>query len=123
MLPDRPGIPRPGSKKLSMRWLWLLPNLLLLGDWARNRREVQWFFVLALFGPLGAAAYLMYFWESITFPFPLASTVRAWRGGRTAKRCHRCQQLSYHTRLIVDGRSTHLMCNLCAAEVEARRSR
>lgn len=104
-------------------WWLFIPNLLLLVDWARHRRNVSWFFVLACFGPLGAAAYLAYHWESITFPFPVARTLRRLTRGQVSKRCHRCQQLSSRVEWVEDGRSRHLMCAACAVELRLSRSR
>lgn len=104
-------------------WWLFLPNLLLLVDWARHRRGVGWFFVLAGFGPLGAVAYTVYFWESITFPFPLARTFRSWNQGPVSKRCQRCQQLASRVEWVEDGRTRHLMCAACAVEVRLSHSR
>jgi hypothetical protein len=62
-------------------------------------------------------AYLIYYWESITFPFPPASTLRRLTQGPVSKRCHRCQQLASRVEWVEDGRSRHLMCSACAVEV------
>lgn len=103
-------------------WWLFLPNLLLLIDWARNQRSLGWFCVLACLGPAGALLYTVYFWESITFPFPLASTFRSLMQKPVTKRCHRCQQLVSRVEWVEDGRTRHLMCASCAVEMRLSRS-
>lgn len=103
-------------------WLvigWVL-SLALVIDCAKNRRDLLWFFILFL--PFGSIAYLVYFWESITFPFPVARTFRSLTGGRNqAKRCSRCQQLTPKLEPFEDGRSVHFLCSMCRAELELTR--
>lgn len=102
--------------------LLFLPNLLLLGDWLKHRREVSWFFVLAAFGPLGATAYTMYFWDSITFPMRPGDIARRF-DGPGPKRCGRCQQVRSGLEWVEDGRTRHLMCAQCAREIVSARNR
>ena len=98
----------------------LLLNLVLIVDCAKNRRPVSWFFILLFGGPLGAIAYLIYFWESINFPIPLARTLREPGSGKTQKRCPRCglhKELKQHQ----DGRQLHFMCESCAQQTFGER--
>lgn len=105
--------------------LWLL-NVLLIIDWAQNKRPRFWLGVLIFFGPLGALAYVVYFYEDITFPIPLARTLRGLGQPprlRTCPRCGQARELKAHQ----DGRQLHFMCDECAsvtfAPAESRGSR
>lgn len=91
--------------------LWLL-NIVLVIDWAKNRRPFPWLMALALFGPVGALAYLIYYYEEINFPFELAKTVRKLTGKKTLRPCPRCGAV---TELVShqDGRQMHFMCETC----------
>ena len=91
--------------------LWFL-NVVLVIDWAKNRRPLPWLGALCLFGPLGAMAYRIYYWESINFPFPLAKTLRKLTGKKTLRECPRCGQVG---ELVShqDGRQMHFMCEAC----------
>jgi ribosomal protein S27AE len=91
--------------------LWLL-NIILVIDWAKNKRPLPWLAALCLFGPLGALAYLIYFYESINFPIELAKTVRQLTGKKTLRACPRCGQVK---ELVShqDGRQKHFMCQAC----------
>lgn len=92
-------------------YLWIL-NLVLLIDWAKNRRPAFWLFALVTLGPLGALAYLIYYYEDINFPIRLAATVRKLSGGEPVRPCPRCGTV---TTLIshTDGRQEHFMCRTC----------
>ncbi len=106
----------------AMHYWWIfLPNILLLGDWLQNRREVAWFFVLVGFGPLGAAAYTAYFWDSITFPVRLAALSTTLTAGSVSKQCPRCLQTVKKLEPFYDGRSTHYLCRGCQAEILSTR--
>lgn len=103
-------------------WLvvgWVL-SLALVIDCAKNRRDLTWFFILFL--PFGSLAYLVYFWESITFPFPVARTLRSLTGRRSqSKRCSRCHQLTPTLEPFEDGRTIHFLCSMCRSELELTR--
>ena len=92
-------------------FLWLL-NIVLVIDWAKNKRPLPWLAALCLFGPLGAMAYLIYYYESINFPIELAKTVRRMTGKKTVRACPRCGQVA---ELVShqDGRQMHFMCRAC----------
>ncbi|MCA9779034.1 MAG: hypothetical protein KC800_20035 [Candidatus Eremiobacteraeota bacterium] len=92
-------------------FLWFL-NIVLVIDWAKNKRPFPWLAALCLFGPLGALAYLIYYWESINFPFELAKTVRKLMGKKTFRECPRCGEVA---ELVAhqDGRQMHFMCEAC----------
>lgn len=92
-------------------YLWIL-NLILVVDWAKNKRPTFWLAALVLFGPIGALAYLIYFYEQINFPIEVAKTIRRIRGKKVLRECPRCggvSELVAH----VDGRQQHFMCELC----------
>lgn len=91
-------------------YLWLL-NVLLVIDCAINKRNLTWFFILTL-GPVGALAYLVYFFESITFPFPVARAWRAITQKKVLKPCPRCGVVS-EIKAHQDGRQLHYMCEVC----------
>lgn len=99
--------------------LWWLPSLLFLVDAARNRRELYWIYLLIALGPFGALAYLLYHYESITFPFPIARTLRQMGQRPVARRCPRCGEMSTALDTVVDGRQSHLMCPACASQLES----
>ncbi|MGE0493340.1 MAG: hypothetical protein AB7S38_29300 [Vulcanimicrobiota bacterium] len=105
--------------------LWLL-NVLLIIDWAQNKRPRFWLGVLIFFGPLGALAYVVYFYEDITFPIPLARTLRGLGQAPKLRACPRCGQ-ARELKAHQDGRQLHLMCDECArltfAPAESRGSR
>lgn len=101
-----------------LAWLWLI-NVLLVVDWAKNRREPFWLFVLILLGPIGAMAYIIYFYEDITFPFPLAQTYRRLTGTPVTRICRRCGKRVSQLVPVEQGRQTHHMCRSCGAEVRA----
>ena len=91
--------------------LWLL-NVVLIIDWAKNRRQLFWLGALICFGPLGAMAYTIYFYEQINFPIELAKTVRKLTGKQVLRMCPRCglvDELELHQ----DGRLHHFMCRTC----------
>lgn len=97
-----------------LAYLWIL-NVVLLVDWAKNRRPAFWLFALILLGPLGGLAYTVYFYEEITFPFPIASTLRRLIGKQAVHRCPRCGRtapLIAH----MDGRQQHFMCSRCVEQ-------
>ncbi len=94
-----------------LAYLWIL-NLLLIVDWAKNRRQPFWLPALVLFGPLGAAAYIIYYYESINFPIELAKTVRRLTGKKVVKACPRCGEVA-EIRAHQDGRQLHYMCQSC----------
>ena len=102
--------------------LWLL-NVVLVIDWAKNRRPAFWLFALLTLGPLGGLAYLIYYYEEINFPFPLARTLRKAFGKPVKRQCPRCGQ---HAELVshLDGRQHHFMCQTCveATFMEPHRS-
>ncbi|MCA9797193.1 MAG: hypothetical protein KC910_35530, partial [Candidatus Eremiobacteraeota bacterium] len=92
--------------------LWLC-NVLLIIDWAQNKRPGFWLWVLVFFGPLGAMAYVVYFYEDITFPIPLARTLRSLGRGPQLRACPRCGQ-ARELKAHQDGRQLHFMCDECA---------
>ena len=92
---------------------FFLPNLLLAVDCAINRRELTWFFILGFLGPIGAVAYLIYFWESITFPFPLAKALRGAAQSKTQKRCPHCNKWVDRLHAFQDGRQSRQICSIC----------
>lgn len=94
-----------------LAYLWIL-NLLLIVDWAKNRRQPFWLPALVLFGPLGAAAYIIYYYESINFPIELAKTVRRLTGKKVVKACPRCGEVA-EIKAHQDGRQLHYMCQSC----------
>jgi hypothetical protein len=99
--------------------LFFLPNLLLAVDCALNRRELTWFFILGFLGPIGVVAYLIYFWESITFPFPLARAFRAAAQGKTQKRCPHCNKWVDRLYSFQDGRQGRQLCSICRDQLSA----
>ncbi|MBT9581877.1 hypothetical protein IV102_00920 [bacterium] len=101
--------------------LWLLPTLLLVIDCAKNRRDPVWFFVLGFLGPLGAVAYTVYFWESITFPVPIAQLVRG-AGKQTQKRCPHCGRWVDRLHSMTDGRAQRTICAICRDHLESSRT-
>lgn len=94
-----------------LAYLWIL-NLLLIVDWAKNRRQPFWLGALVLLGPFGAAAYIIYYYESINFPIELAKTVRRLTGKKVLKRCPRCGEIA-EIKAHQDGRQLHYMCQAC----------
>lgn len=104
---------------LSHYLLFLAPNLLLAVDCAIHRRELTWFFILGCLGPIGAVAYLIYFWESITFPFPLAKVFRAATQSKTQKRCPHCNKWVDQLHTFQDGRQGRQLCSICRDQLAA----
>ncbi len=98
-------------------WLLWIPSILFLVDFARHKRDLYWVYILVALGPLGALAYLLYHYESITFPFPIARTFRSLGQRPVAKTCPRCGQTVMALESIVDGRQSHYMCAACAADL------
>lgn len=106
-------------------WVLYILTLLMIIDCAINRRDLYWFFLLVVLGPLGGVAYLIYHFEHVTFPFRVAQlkyTLSA-GGGQTARRCQRCGSLSPHMVRFQDARSILVVCPGCSAELEASRRR
>ena len=96
---------------IALAYLWLL-NVILIIDWARNRRPLFWLWALVAFGPIGAMAYIIYYYEQINFPIELATTIRKLTGKKVLRACPRCgtvAELKPHQ----DGRQLHFMCELC----------
>jgi len=98
--------------------IFFLPNLLLVIDCALHRRDLSWFFVLGLLGPLGAIAYLVYFRESITFPFPLA---RLLAGPKTQRKCPQCGRWANQLFPFTDGRQERTICSICRDHLASSR--
>ncbi len=98
-------------------WLFWLPSVLFLVDFAQHKRELYWAYILIALGPLGALAYLLYHYESITFPFPIARTVRQLTQRSVTKTCPRCGQTVKSLESVMDGRQYHTMCAACAADL------
>lgn len=103
------------------RLIFWLPSLLFLIDWAQNKRALYWAYLLIALGPFGALAYLLYNYESITFPFPIARTLRELGRGRAPKTCPRCLTTVDRLEAVEDARQTHYMCPACAAQLESLR--
>lgn len=99
--------------------LWWLPSLLFLVDAAKHKRELYWIYLLIALGPFGALAYLLYHYESITFPFPIARTLRGLGKPAGPKRCPRCGEMSSNIQAVQDGRQSHFMCAACAAQLQS----
>jgi hypothetical protein len=97
--------------------LWI-PSLLFLVDFARHKRELYWAYILIALGPMGALAYLLYHYETITFPFPIARTFRELGRKPAEKTCPRCLRRVSHLQSVVDGRQSHYMCDACACELD-----
>ena len=92
-------------------YLWLL-NLILIIDWAKNKRPTFWLVALIFFGPLASVAYVTYFYEQINFPIELAKSIRKLTGKKVERSCPRCGlvgELKAHQ----DGRQLHFMCERC----------
>ena len=104
-----------------MYFVWIIPNLLFVIDCAKNRRDPVWFFVLGFLGPLGAIAYGVYFWESITFPLPLAKMARQ-AGRKTERRCPHCGQWVDKLFPYTDGRQQRQLCAGCREQLDSVRS-
>lgn len=102
----------------ALAWLYVL-NAALVVDCAQNRREPYWYVVLISLGPLGALAYLVANWETITFPVSAASVLRALGRKPVLKRCPRCAKQVDRLHQVEQGRTVHLMCHDCQAEVLA----
>ena len=94
-----------------LSYLWLI-NVLFIIDCALNRRQLYWFVILVCLGPLGALAYGIYFFNEITFPFPLGKTWRKLTGKKVVRACPRCGIVS-EIKAHQDGRQVHYMCQLC----------
>jgi len=110
----------PNSEPMYLHYaIFLLPNLLLAIDCAKNRRELTWFMILGLLGPLGAVAYLTYFWESITFPFPIAQVLRQATQAKTQKRCPHCNKWVDRLYDFQDGRQQRQLCSICRDQLSA----
>lgn len=92
-------------------YFWII-NLILIVDWAKNRRPLYWLWFLIVFGPISAFAYIIYYYEEINFPIELAKTVRRLLGKKVVKECPRCGIVS-EIKAHQDGRQTHFMCQLC----------
>lgn len=99
--------------------IFLLPNLLLAIDCAINRRELTWFFILGFLGPIGVVAYLTYFWESITFPFPLARAFRSLTQSKTQKKCQHCNKWVDRLYAFQDARQSRQLCSICRDQLAA----
>lgn len=94
-----------------LAYIWIL-NIVLIIDWAKNRRPTFWLGALIFFGPLGAMAYIIYFYEQINFPIEIAKSIRRWTGKKVVKACPRCGIVS-EIKAHQDGRQLHYMCQLC----------
>jgi ribosomal protein S27AE len=94
-----------------LAYLWII-NLLLIVDWAKNRRPTFWLVALIVFGPIGAVAYTIYFYEQINWPIELAKTVRSLTGKPALRPCPRCGTVA-ELKAHQDGRQTHFMCPHC----------
>ena len=98
-------------------------TLLMLIDCAVNRRELYWFFVLIFLGPLGGLVYLIYYFQSVTFPFKVAQASQGLSiGGNVLKRCPRCFRAVNRLFQVEDGRTVRYICTMCKAEMEVLRS-
>lgn len=105
-----------------MYWmLFFIPTVLFVVDCAKNRRDTVWFFILICLGPLGALAYAIYFWESITFPIPLAKTFRQATAGQKQRKCPHCGRWMDKLYDFEDGRARRLVCSICRDELSAAR--
>lgn len=97
---------------MRLYWLFAILNIILIIDWAKNKRPIPWLFALVLLGPLGGMAYVIYYYEQINFPIKLAQTIRGLTQKPIAKPCPRCgvvAELKQHQ----DGRQMHFMCQQC----------
>jgi len=102
--------------------LGLILTLLMTIDCALNRREIFWFFVLWLLGPLGGLVYLLYHREQVTFPAPLIPPGLFDNLGATAsRRCSRCHRSGVRLVPHEEGRTVHHICELCRDEAEVRK--
>jgi hypothetical protein len=102
--------------------LGLILTILMTIDCALNRRDVHWFFVLWLLGPVGGIVYIIYFRELITFPFPTADLFKA-LSPTEARRCPRCGRSGITLVPFEEGRQGYMLCELCRAEMELRRDK
>ena len=98
--------------------------VLMLIDCALNRRDLYWFFIIIILGPFGGPAYLLYNWNTVTFPFPVARTfANLKRPGAAGKTCSRCFRRVNRLEPFEDGRSVQYICRMCKAEMEILRSK
>lgn len=104
-----------------MWWLIFIPNLLLAVDCAIHRRDLTWFFLLGFLGPIGAISYLVYFWESITFPFAVSKLVKSITRTKSRRRCPHCGKWVDRLESYTDGRQERLLCEICRDHLAAHR--
>lgn len=107
-------------------WVLEIFTILMMIDCAIHRRDIYWFFILLVLGPLGGVIYAIYYFDQVTFPFRL-STLR----GATSKlgpaprpsgrRCPRCQQPAAVLKQFEDGRGLIYLCNTCWDEMTRSR--
>jgi hypothetical protein len=104
-------------------YLGLLLTLLMTIDCALNKRDLFWFFILWILGPLGGAVYLIYHQEQVTFPVQVVPPGFFKNLAATcARRCMRCQRSGVRLVSFEDGRQTHYMCELCRDELKLSRN-
>jgi hypothetical protein len=108
-----------------MIWLGYILTILMIVDCAINRRDIYWFVILVILGPLGGFCYLIYHFEHITFPFRVARLRDVSRSGRAlpkaARRCSRCGSVVPRVVPFQDARSILFVCERCNSELEASR--
>jgi len=100
----------------------LLLTLLMIIDCAINRRDLYWFFILVILGPLGGLVYLIYHFQSVTFPFKMSGGFSLGFGGGALKRCPRCFRAVNRLLPYEDGRTVRYICTMCKSEMELLRT-
>jgi len=98
-------------------WALYILTLLMIIDCAVNRRDLYWFFIIIILGPMGGVVYLIYNFNQVTFPIPM-SQLRALTQGNVAKRCPRCARTVLRLEPYQDARSTLYICGACCVELD-----